>query len=332
MIYAPILITTLNRYECLEKCINSLAKNSWADNTEVFISVDYPPSKNYYDGYIKVLEFLKKEICGFKKVNIFYQKRNLGPFDNSRWLKEIVSERGYDRYIYVEDDTEAAPGLLEFFDKGLEIFKNNKDIIGINASDYVWCGNGYTPAVNEIDDNDNNIEKRQLVFHASAVWFEKEKEIEKFINNEITQIVYKKEIMKKLYSKSKTFFYQYINTILRRKDLLPWYKGKIVSIDMVWDIYMIIYDKYVITPRTSLIRDLGVTGNGFNYKDEFENKDQLLNRKLNEDMHFRYKDISAVGINEKELLLHDFNIEVSYLSRIRTILFYLFYKNFKEKI
>ena len=60
MIYAPILITTLNRYECLRRCIESLQKNSWADKTELFISVDYPPTDKYVDGYNKIKKYLNK--------------------------------------------------------------------------------------------------------------------------------------------------------------------------------------------------------------------------------------------------------------------------------
>ena len=47
MEYAPITITTLNRYEHFVRCIQSLENNGLAKETELFISVDFPPSDKY---------------------------------------------------------------------------------------------------------------------------------------------------------------------------------------------------------------------------------------------------------------------------------------------
>lgn len=40
---APILIPTLNRYEHLKRCVESLAKNKLAKESELVIGLDYPP-------------------------------------------------------------------------------------------------------------------------------------------------------------------------------------------------------------------------------------------------------------------------------------------------
>lgn len=54
-IYAPVIIPTLNRIEHLKRCIESLEKNTGADKTEVFVSLDFPPSDKYLQGYECVL-------------------------------------------------------------------------------------------------------------------------------------------------------------------------------------------------------------------------------------------------------------------------------------
>ena len=130
MIYAPIIIPTLNRYECLKKCVESLQKNTWADETELYISVDYPPAEKYEYGYRKIKEYLDKEITGFKKVNVFFQGKNLGPIENVNWLYEKAFSK-YDRVIFMEDDNEVAPSFIQFCDKGLELFDRYEDIIAI---------------------------------------------------------------------------------------------------------------------------------------------------------------------------------------------------------
>ncbi len=36
MVYAPIIIPTLNRYEHLKRCVKSLQQNGWAKYTELY--------------------------------------------------------------------------------------------------------------------------------------------------------------------------------------------------------------------------------------------------------------------------------------------------------
>lgn len=52
-VYAPVLIPTLCRSEHFIRCIESLKRNTWAQYTDVFIGLDYPPSEKYFDGYCK---------------------------------------------------------------------------------------------------------------------------------------------------------------------------------------------------------------------------------------------------------------------------------------
>ena len=73
---APILIPTCNRISHLKDLINSIKKNEGVQNTELYISVDYPPSKKYENGYAEVVddcESLKYD-DSFKKVHLFIQE------------------------------------------------------------------------------------------------------------------------------------------------------------------------------------------------------------------------------------------------------------------
>ena len=51
MYRAPVLIPTCNRIHHLKRCVESIARNKLAKETELYISVDYPPSEKYQDGY-----------------------------------------------------------------------------------------------------------------------------------------------------------------------------------------------------------------------------------------------------------------------------------------
>lgn len=323
MIYAPILITTLNRYDCLKKCIESLQNNSWADKTELFISVDYPPSDKYFDGYRKIKNYLNGNIKGFRKVNVFYHDKNLGPIDNVEWLRRLVC-KSYDRYIFLEDDNELAPCFLEFCDKGLEEFEDDNTILALNASDYVWCGGGYTPPVRIVSQGEINVEKRQLVFHAVAYWENKRKKAQEFceyIEKRGGNLNYREAI--KLYNKSKCFFYNYLAMVVFQQEKLPWHKHHLQPIDFMIDIYMLLNDKFVLCPIEPLQRDLGVDGNGVNYQKVFNNASELKRRAWLDNHHYNFCIEKEVPINNNELILHDQNIEVDILSKIKMIVKYM---------
>lgn len=329
MIYAPILITTLNRYECLKKCIESLQRNSWADKSEMFISVDYPPTEKYVEGYKKISEYLKNGIEGFKNVHIYFQEENLGPIKNSEWLRTVAQEK-YDRYIILEDDNELAPGFIEFCDKGLELFENDESIYAVNATDYVWCGNGYTPDVREVKKYENNIEKRQMIFHAAAYWSKKRNNVLEFCNmlEENNGLCDVRELVK-LHRKSKCFFYQFLAMVSLQNQRLPWYEKKLKPIDFIIDIYLMVYDKYVICPVEPLQRDLGVDGNGVNYIKTFDNAEKLKSRRLNSEFGFEYKIFNSIAVNNFEIELHDDNMKLSIINKIKILLKYIF-KTIKE--
>jgi len=134
--FAPVIIPTLNRLDHLKACLESLSKCTWADQTEVYVGLDYPPSPKYEEGYQKVRNFL--ESCGdmgFKKLHVIKREMNYGPLKNGKELKDFIFSK-YDKVIYSEDDIEFAPNVLDFFKKAFEKYKNNKDVVGISAYSY----------------------------------------------------------------------------------------------------------------------------------------------------------------------------------------------------
>lgn len=324
MIYAPILITTLNRYECFKRCIESLQENSWSDKTELFISVDYPPTTKYHEGYNKIKAYLAQELNGFQKVHVYFQEKNLGAIKNAEWLRDLVC-RSHNRYIFLEDDNELAPGFIEFCDKGLELFEDDESIIALNASDYVWCGNGFTPPVRAVGDNENNIEKRQLVFHAVAYWENKREKVSRFCNKVQKQHgLYNVKSLLKLHKKSRCFFYNFLAMVSLQNQELPWFGEELHPIDFMVDIYMILFDKYVLCPVGPLQRDFGVDGNGVNYKTAFKNAKELKQRPWLNDKGFEFEYKDPIIINDHEITLHDNNVALSYMTKIKILLKYVF--------
>ena len=133
-VFAPVMIPTLNRYSHLKSCVESLAKCSWAEHTELYISVDFPPSEKYIAGHKKIIEYVNS-ITGFKDVHIFIQSENLGVGGNFIFLRDEIFKK-FDRVIFTEDDNVFSPCFLEYINKGLELFQNIPNVWGICGYNY----------------------------------------------------------------------------------------------------------------------------------------------------------------------------------------------------
>lgn len=137
MKYAPVFIPTLNRFDHLKQCVDSLSMNHNADKTEVYISVDYPPSEKYREGYEKICHYLDSGGFNFKKLHVIKQTENLGVINNgtkkysNALFLEDIAVHNYDRWIITEDDNVFAPGFLDFMNEALEKFKDDKTVFSV---------------------------------------------------------------------------------------------------------------------------------------------------------------------------------------------------------
>jgi len=136
MICYPVYIPTLNRYEHFKNCVESLAKCTHADKTELVVGFDYPPSEKYVEGWKKIKAYLPTlHTLGFGKVTVFEHDHNLGPGPNSTFLKSYCAEH-YPAYIYTDDDCVFSPNFLDFINGALERYADDPRIPSV-------CG--YTP-------------------------------------------------------------------------------------------------------------------------------------------------------------------------------------------
>lgn len=131
--FAPVIIPTLCRYEHFKRCIESLDRCTWADKTDVYVGLDYPPAEQYVEGWKKIDEYLKMATFRFNKLEAFRHEKNLGSGGggNLRFLKSIVKQNKYSCYIETEDDNEFSPCFLDFMNKALEMFKDDPYVTSV---------------------------------------------------------------------------------------------------------------------------------------------------------------------------------------------------------
>lgn len=257
MLYYPVFIPTLNRYNHFRNCVESLAKCKGAMETELVIGLDYPPSKEYEDGYLKIKGYLPY-ITGFKKITIFESSYNLGPGKNAQRLKDYCFKH-YDAAIGTEDDNIFAPTYLEFINSGLEFYKNNKSIMTI-------CG--YTPAFLY------NYKYDGLLTHDSSawglgIWRDKENWPRDF------------EYLEKVFFSWKKMWKIYINYPLLIPTIGFMYNNKVIYGDAIRCIKNIIDKQFQFRPSISLVRNMGQDGSGLHSGTKFKERyhNQILSNK-----------------------------------------------------
>lgn len=135
MIYAPIMIPTLCRSEHFIRCIESLKKNTWASNTDVYIALDYPAKESHWKGYQEICEYLKGDFSCFANFQVFKRTENYGAGKNNRVMLQWILER-YDRYIRTDDDIEFSPNFLEYMDKCLMEYEEDTDVVAVSGYSY----------------------------------------------------------------------------------------------------------------------------------------------------------------------------------------------------
>ena len=280
--YAPVFIPTLNRAEHFIKLIESLEKCTWSEKTEVYVSLDYPPSEKYKDGHKQIDTFLsvKEKANSFKQLHVFRQTHNLGILGNLSFLKKYMYQ--YDRFIFSEDDNVFSPNFLVYINKGLEKYKDDPSVFSIN---------GYTLPY-EYKFGDNNYFKFNNDFSAwgYGVFKSKWEQLDTFCNSD----GFRKSLSLANIIKFKQHGYNHL-----RDYLYYCFIGdtkKISRADVVISCYMIVNDFFVVCPKTSTVRNEGWDNSGnsaFNQlfsKEEFEKYSQRhMSQKIDEDIDFHFK-------------------------------------------
>lgn len=237
---APVLIITYNRYDHLRQTVEALRQNYLADQTDLFITSDYPKSESDVDAVQKGRSYIKS-ISGFRSVTPIFREYNHGAIKNSSLAKKQIFEK-YDRLIVMEDDIVTGKGFLKFINDGLEIYKDNKEIYAVCG--YLWPIKHAVPS------------KNQIFLHAFCAWgygMWRDKE---------AWIQHGPELSREFLSSLELFY--------KMNRASPHYlpmvasiaRGQLVAGDVDRSLTLIKCKKLCLFPPKSLVRNIGFDGSG----------------------------------------------------------------------
>jgi hypothetical protein len=237
----PIVIPTLCRYEHLKRCIDSLARNTHASETELIIGLDYPSKDSHWDGYLKICDYVKT-ISGFKKVTIRRRSENWGGAKNLHDLFEYAYE-SYDAAIETEDDNEFSPCFLDYMNKMLERYKNDARVAAVCGYSQM-CYSGCS---------DNNI----LFSYDSNAWGSGYWRKQSYEHWAIPYDYYCNVL--RSFTKSWKLLRTYPGCYEMLRSMV---KNRLVWGDVMRTTVNIIQNQYCVYPSVSLSRNWGMDGSG----------------------------------------------------------------------
>lgn len=274
--FAPVLIPTLNRYEHLRRCVESLSRCTHADKTDLYIALDYPANDSHWEGYNKIKDYLN-EISGFKSVNIIIRDKNFGATQNFTDAREQIFQK-YDRIIFSEDDNEFSPNFLDYINKGLDKFEDDPRVIAI-------CGYIY-PFKTSINSEYKYFYGKAFSAWGYGSWKNKPPHSEPYSSLELNNFLKSKFIRNKIkyYDERKLYL---IKDYLRY-NIEPYGDRSVV-------INILVNDKYCIFPTISKVRNWGHDGTGIHCGEM--NNDIFRLQPIDKNLSFEY--YPETPINDK---------------------------------
>lgn len=311
MSFAPVVIPTLCRYEYFKQCLSSLSECTYAKQTDVYVGLDYPSKEIHWEGYNKIVDFLshfdKKK---FQNLIIIKRPYNYGigiKGNGNLLFQEILKKYGY--AIFTEDDNIFAPNFLDYINKGLRIYKDQKDILAI-------CGYRHFYSIKY---KNNTIYRQNVDFSAwgYAIWEDRYEAVLSYNYKRYRKKMFSPITWKKLFNNGN---YRLSNFLLYT---LPQWDNYIT--DNVYSVYAAINDMDVIMPsKVSLVRNIGTDGSGENFK----NVSQELTKKhstqpIDTEKYFQFIGTGYEFYDENKKIHRDDSY--AKISSIRTIITFIKY-------
>ena len=129
---APVVVFGYKRPDMLNSVLESLAENSLASQSRLFLFMDWQGDDNIHKKLAKVID---KYADKFLTYNVIWRDVHYGL---ARQVISSISEifDKFDRAIVVEEDLILDKNALDYFNRSLEAFSHDKTIFNINGYTY----------------------------------------------------------------------------------------------------------------------------------------------------------------------------------------------------
>lgn len=239
---SPIVLFAYNRLDKLINTIEKLKANKLADRSDLFVFSDGSKNDMDFESVNSVRHYLKS-ISGFKTVKIIYRKSNIGLASNViDGVSEIVDK--YGKIIVLEDDILTSEDFLLYMNKALKKYSDDTRVMAVS---------GYVSPFNNRELPDCYF----MQYFDCWGWATWKDRWEKYQKNpkELVAKTNLKEIRKiNFYGSAPDMWNQVLDN----------YRGRNNTWAIFFHIMVCKYDGFVLFPKYSLCKNIGLDGTGTN--------------------------------------------------------------------
>lgn len=314
MKYAPVVITTVCRFNHFKSCLESLSYCTWADKTDVYIAVDYPGKVEHQRGYRLIVDYLKNcRNLSFNSLNVIYRETNYfysGKDNVGSLTKEVLKK--YDRVIISEDDNIFSPSFLVYMNKGLEKFENDDSVISINGYRHFY----------PIQFENNTFFRQNVDFSAwgFGIW---KNRYEKILDLNARNYFCEKFCLSNFVKVLKNGNNRAINFLNLCNSINPSFDDTTLSVVMALE------NMDVVMPKVSLVRNIGWDGSGEHCSTK--NQDlayRHLNQEISLDRGFVFVGTGFEKYKKnRKIYINNSYGKQSWIMMIKNLIYFLFNRN-----
>lgn len=247
--YAPILITTLCRYEHFSRCVRSLSACTHSEKSELYVALDYPLECSHWDGYEKIFNSLSS-IVGFRKIHLIKRDRNYGAFENFVDAISLIFQ-SHTTCIMSEDDNYFSKNFLDYMNKNLKNYSSRKEVFAVSGYNYpIVMPNEYPGEI---------YFWKGFSAWGFGIWKDRWESISSHLNAEtcfeaVTGFLTDYSNVKR----TNVYASHYVPSLLRMLEI------KKIHLDTYISMHVIKNEMYCVFPVVSKIRNYGHDGSGIN--------------------------------------------------------------------
>jgi len=236
---SPIALFVYNRPGHTQQTLDALSANFFANESELFIYSDAPKNQEAVES-VQAVRSLLKTVQGFKSVTVIKREKNWGLADSIiDGVTSIVNQ--YGKVIVLEDDIVTSQNFLQFMNKALAYYENEKN---------VWHISGWN-CLSETYGLDDAFLWRTLDCWGWATWKDRWQYFEKDVDKLIKTFP-KKEIYKFNIHNCENIWGQ----VLANKA------GTINTWAVFWYAKIFLNKGLCLNPTVSFVRNIGFDGTG----------------------------------------------------------------------
>lgn len=257
---APIVLFVFNRLDHTQRAVAALQKNELAKESELYIYSD--GARNERDEeLIEAVRAYCRGITGFAKVHLCERQENWG-IEKSEIAALTELLKRYEACIVLEDDLEVGSRFLEYMNRALVRYRDEKKVISIA---------GYT----HIDAEPKAAKGQEFYFSQMitswgwATWADRWK---LFDGEKLNLDILKDEAARKRFDMDGACPYTEMMRQQLEKHHITW--------DVAWYFKAFENDMLTLTPVWTLVNNIGMDGSGVHY-----NNDAIDNNRIRDVEH-----------------------------------------------